>query len=607
MIPAIAYFAAAVFAQEGAKPSRTEAVKPIRNATFDKGGKAKIKKMKPNPRTAKGVLMFDGADDGDRQVDPQIAVGGGFVFHGTNSGLYIYTKAGEFVSGVRQSAFNDGIDPKLFYDPHNKIFGFDLWWYYDKEKKKPVNVSISETSDPRGAWNTYPVSAANGVDGGAIGFSRQWIGYSFPGGDERTFVIKTSEAKSGKPATVYHFKGSLGHPVNTQDELDDIHFVELSRNDIVVTRVGDSGDGTPAVKSVVKKPHGFQHFGSPPQSPQKGTDKKTASGDRNPKNIVIQNGCIWFSQAVAIDKRSAVQWHQFKLDGTKVQSGRIAHEKNSYIQTSLAVNANEDVLIGFQETGPDMFISPRAAIRKKSDPPGKTQPIVKLGEGKAATKGGPWGDYSGSVRDGDNLSDLWTIQSIADKDGKGDTVIARFKVETNRKTTGDSAAKERGRTSLRNRDYDRAIAEFTTAAASIPNDATVFLSRGDAWNRKKAFDKAIADYRQAVRIDPTYANPHNNIAWLRATTPDPKILDGKAAVEHALKAVELTNRKSADYLDTLAAAYAEAGRFDEAVKEQAAVIELLRSDKKVDAKEIEDAKARLDLYRNRKPYRLIRD
>ena len=124
--------------------------------------------------------------------------------------------------------------------------------------------------------------------------------------------------------------------------------------------------------------HGFQHFNYPPQSPQKGTDKKTASGDRNPKNLVVQNGCVWFSQAVEIDKRSAVQWHQFKLNGTKVQSGRIAHPKNSYIQTTLAVNAAEDVLIGFQETGPDMFISPRAVIdlRRPRDPEKNSEPLL---------------------------------------------------------------------------------------------------------------------------------------------------------------------------------------------------------------------------------------
>ena len=55
--------------------------------------------------------------------------------------------------------------------------------------------------------------------------------------------------------------------------------------------------------------------------------------------------------------------------------------------------------------------------------------MVSLGEGKSATEGGAWGDYSGSVVDGDNHLDLWTIQSIADETGRGDTVIARLPSE----------------------------------------------------------------------------------------------------------------------------------------------------------------------------------
>jgi hypothetical protein len=72
-----------------------------------------------------------------------------------------------------------------------------------------------------------------------------------------------------------------------------------------------------------------------------------------------------------------------------------------------------------------MFISPRLAYRRATDPPGTLRPMISLGEGKAATEGGAWGDYSGSVVDGDNQLDLWTIQSIADETGRGDTVIAK--------------------------------------------------------------------------------------------------------------------------------------------------------------------------------------
>lgn len=410
---------------KGIAPARTEVITPLRNETFNKNGKAKERKQGGNPRKVAGYLAFDGSMDGNRQVDPQIAVGGGYVLHGTNNGLIIYDKEGNFVQGVRQSAFNNGIDPKLFFDPHNKIFGFDLWNPWDKEKKKPVNISVSETSDPRGAWNTYPVPAPGGRDGGGIGYSRKWIGYQFPGGPEQCFVLKLAEVKTGKPATVYHFAGNMGHPVATQDAVDDLYFFKISGANFIITRVHDSGDGSPVASEVANRPHGIQHFGWPPKSPQKGTDQVTSSGDRNPKNLVLQSGHIWFSHTVNIEGRAGVQWHQVKLDGSVVQSGALSHPKNGYIQTTIAVNKNNDVLVGFQETGPDMFISPRLAFRRADDPKGKLREIVKLGEGQAATDGVSWGDYSGSTIDGDNLIDLWTIQSITDEKGKGDTIIVK--------------------------------------------------------------------------------------------------------------------------------------------------------------------------------------
>ncbi|MBX3119437.1 MAG: hypothetical protein KF784_10250 [Fimbriimonadaceae bacterium] len=415
------------FAQiEPIHPVRTEVITPIRNKTFNKEGAAKERRQGGNPRTVDGILIFDGSSDGNRQVDPQIAVGGGYVLHGTNNGLVIYDKKGNYVQGVPQSEFNNGIDPKMFFDIHNRVFGFDLWNPWDDAKLKPVNISISETSNPTGAWNTYPVPAPGGVDGGGIGYSRKWIGYSFPGGPEQTFVMKMAEAKAGKPATVYHFSGSLGHPVNVQDPSDDLYFVRLTDREIVLTRVTDDGKGTPVVASVVKQAHGFKYFGWPPASPMKGVSVTTASGDRNPKVLVVQSGRLWFSHAVNVEGRAAVQWHQFKLDGTLIQSGLIADSVNSYIQTTLAVNKFGDALIGFQETGPEMFISGRCALRLVDDPMGSVRDILKLGEGVAATEGGSWGDYSGTVVDGDNLTDMWTIQSVANEKGRGSTVIARI-------------------------------------------------------------------------------------------------------------------------------------------------------------------------------------
>ena len=153
---------------------------------------------------------------------------------------------------------------------------------------------------------------------------------------------------------------------------------------------------------------------------------KTGSGGRYPKNFVLQDCFLWFSQTIDDEGREAVQWHQRTLDGTIVQTGLIRGSTTNYIQTSIAVNKSHNVLIGFQETHADMFISPRLAYRFADDPRGTVRDIVRLGEGLGATDGTSWGDYSGSVVDGDNLEDLWTIQSITSVQGKGLTVIARL-------------------------------------------------------------------------------------------------------------------------------------------------------------------------------------
>jgi hypothetical protein len=407
------------------EPVRTEVVEPIRNESFNKLGKCRERRQGGNAREVNGYFVFDGSQDGNRQVDPQIAVGGGHILHGTNNGLIIYDKEGNFVQGVSQNCFNGGIDPKMFYDSHNEYFGFDLWNPWDEAKQKPVNISVSESSDPTGAWNTYPVPAPEGRDGGAIGYSRKWIGYSFPGGPDQTFIINAADAKSGKAVTVYHFQGNLGHPVQTQDAIDDLYFVNVTARKIVVTKISAADDGTPVATQIGSTSHGLEYFNWPPKSPQKATDAETASGDRRPKNLVVQGGFIWFSHTVNCEGRAAVQWHQMKTDGTLVQTGLIRDDKRSFIQTTIAVNKNLDVLVGFQETGPDMFISPRFAFRKSTDEPGTLRDMISIGEGKSATEGGAWGDYSGSVVDGDNQLDLWTIQSVTDDTGRGDTVIAK--------------------------------------------------------------------------------------------------------------------------------------------------------------------------------------
>lgn len=112
--------------------------------------------------------------------------------------------------------------------------------------------------------------------------------------------------------------------------------------------------------------------------------------------------------------------------------------------------------------------------------------------------------------------------------------------------------------------YDQAIADFNKALELSPNEAALYDNRGSAWRKKGDYGRAIRDYVRALDADPDFAITYNNLAWLLATCPEPKYRNGIKALKLAQKALELT--PDASTLDTLAAAYAEAGKFKDAVR-----------------------------------------
>src|SRR6185503_7832338 len=78
--------------------------------------------------------------------------------------------------------------------------------------------------------------------------------------------------------------------------------------------------------------------------------------------------------------------------------------------------------------------------------------------------------------------------------------------------------------------------------------------------------EAVAEYQRAFEMNPKDAEALNNLAWVLATWPNPAVRDGAKAVEWAEKADVLTEHRSAIHQATLAAAYAESGRFADAIK-----------------------------------------
>ena len=158
---------------------------------------------------------------------------------------------------------------------------------------------------------------------------------------------------------------------------------------------------------------------------------------------------------------------------------------------------------------------------------------------------------------------------------------------------------EQGLSFLNSHRYEDAIKAFSKAIEMDLHDADAYNNRGLAWYEKGAYERAIADYTKAFDIDPRCADAYNNLAWTLAVCPDSAYRNGAKALELAQKALELT--PGAYTLDTLAAAYAEAGKFGDAVAIQTTVVAL--ETKQGKTKDLAEYREHLKSYRAKKPWR----
>ncbi|MEE9211354.1 MAG: tetratricopeptide repeat protein, partial [Phycisphaeraceae bacterium] len=157
-------------------------------------------------------------------------------------------------------------------------------------------------------------------------------------------------------------------------------------------------------------------------------------------------------------------------------------------------------------------------------------------------------------------------------------------------------------TALHSQGYlDEAILHYRAAlriAADNPNGHT---NLAFALQSQGKLNEAIDHYRQALRIKPDWPAPMNGLAWILATHPITGAREPNQAIELAERAAKLTQHHSAAVLDTLAAAYAAAGRFDRAVTTAQEALELATNAQT--ATLADQIRTRLERYRQHKPYR----
>ena len=155
----------------------------------------------------------------------------------------------------------------------------------------------------------------------------------------------------------------------------------------------------------------------------------------------------------------------------------------------------------------------------------------------------------------------------------------------------------RGHAYFRRRRFRESLTDYDRAVRLEPANAESYTNRGDAYQSLGIWERAASDFRRATELDSQSARAYQSAAWLMATCPDRRYRNAELAVQAANRAVALLDQTDHRYLDTLAAAQANAGQFDEAT---ATLTEAIAA---APPKEQQGLKKRLVMYNSQQPYR----
>ncbi|HXC36781.1 MAG TPA: tetratricopeptide repeat protein [Candidatus Acidoferrales bacterium] len=251
-----------------------------------------------------------------------------------------------------------------------------------------------------------------------------------------------------------------------------------------------------------------------------------------------RNGIVLFSRAVALDPQNEFAWamlgseYSWHGDDSKAQD---------CIQRALTLNPR---------LGPAWHYLGRILIRK-NDLPGAEQAFRSSLENTSLA----------SERI-DLFSGLGNVLATEGKDGDA-AAAYRSSLELSPDQPGIQT--KLGRLLFHDRKFDQAAVAFENAIRLKPDDDEAHFSLGLILQGKGRDSEAIAQYRRVVEVSPNSVAALNNLAWLLAADSDPALRNGTQAVALAEHACQLNRYQVAQVVGTLAAAYAEAGRFDDAV------------------------------------------
>ncbi|MEE8476669.1 MAG: tetratricopeptide repeat protein [Myxococcota bacterium] len=182
---------------------------------------------------------------------------------------------------------------------------------------------------------------------------------------------------------------------------------------------------------------------------------------------------------------------------------------------------------------------------------------------------------------------------------------AHFRSALERDPDFSGAHAQLGLVLMRSGREDEARFHLKKALALGMDGADVHAALATLAMRIRDDETAARHYREALRLDPGMRGVGNNLAWLLATSASEFLRDPQEAIRIVEAMLESRDSESAAWLDTLAAGYAAAGRFEDAIRTVNDAIELWPA-AGGDTDDAQDARkqveARLTLYRAHRPY-----
>jgi tetratricopeptide (TPR) repeat protein len=194
------------------------------------------------------------------------------------------------------------------------------------------------------------------------------------------------------------------------------------------------------------------------------------------------------------------------------------------------------------------------------------------------------------------------LGNLLDNLGRPDEALAHYQSAANLRPDMALVHENLGTQLVELGRFDDAMREYQAAARLAPLDPQPEYLMGKAWLRRGQSREAVAAFQEALRLEPDDLQSLTFLARRLASDPDPQIRNGTQAVALAEKANALTGRNQPFVLGTLAMAYAEAGRFDEAREAVQSALGLATSGNN---NTISAWQAQLRLYESNEPYREV--